>query len=309
MPAAELLLGLDVGGTGTRAQLTDPTGRRLGSAHGPGANPGTCGEEQAAARIATAVRTATEGHDPARIAACVIGLAGYRRFADDAARRAFAARCGLPADRTFLRPDAEVAFAAGTDAPDGTVLIAGTGAVACDLRQGRVTAVRGGAGWLLGDEGSGHWLGREGARHTLRAVQDGAPDALSTAVLAHLGLPPAHTPATAAALLHVLHAAPSTAPAGLAPLVGRAAAAGLAPAVAITERAARHLAALLPAVPSGPLVLAGGVAASPGPVREALTALLPRPAVLARDTAMAAAWLAARLLAPGAPHAAFLGEG
>ncbi|MFC9329756.1 N-acetylglucosamine kinase [Kitasatospora sp. NPDC057015] len=325
MPGAErrLVLGVDVGGTAVRGVLTDLAGRRLGSARESGGNPQAQGGAVAAGRIGAVIREALGDHDPGRVAACVIGLAGYRRFATDTAAVAFAEQCRAAAGpavpdslRLSLRPDAEVAFAAGTPAADGVVLIAGTGAVACRLRRRRVSATRGGQGWLLGDEGSGHWLGREAARHTLDALEagPGAPDALATAVLAALGIPARPRAGAVAGLLRAVYDAPSTTPATLAPLLGAAAAAGDPAAARIVARAAGHLRALVesaltPGAPPEPIVLAGGVAVSPGPVREQLTAAvreLPGPVTVAGDTAMAAAWLAARAVAPGTAHEAFL---
>lgn len=325
-PEAPLLLGLDVGGTGSRGVVTDPAGRRLGSARDAGGNPQSRGGEVAAARIGGVLRAALGGLDPAGAAVCVIGLAGYRRFATEAARAEFVRHCRAAAGpaapdtlRILLRPDAEVAFAAGTGAPDGVVLVAGTGSVACRIDRRRVTATRGGLGWLLGDEGSGAWLGREAARHTARALEEDTPDGLCAEVLAELGLPAGRPAEALSGLLRAVYDAPSTAPARLAPLVGRAAAAGDPAASRIVARAAAHLAALVRAAlpaggPSGPVVLAGAVAASPGPVRDALTAdLLSGPSALGAaaatgDTAMAAAWLAALELDPTAPREAFLPE-
>ncbi|MFD0258519.1 N-acetylglucosamine kinase, partial [Kitasatospora indigofera] len=318
-----LVLGVDAGGTAVRAVLADLTGRRLGEARTGGGNPQAQGGPEAAARIGEAIRAALGDHDPGGLAACVIGLAGYRRFATDAAAVAFTEECRAAAGpavpgrlRLALRPDAEVAFAAGTAAPDGVVLIAGTGAVACRLQRRRVSTLRGGQGWLLGDEGSGFWLGREAARHTLDTLgsPSGAPDALATAVLAALGVPARPRAGAVAGLLRAVYDAPATAPAALAPLVGAAAAAGDEAAARIAGRAAAHLAALVEAtLPAGappePIVLAGAVAASPGPVRDALTAALaglPGRVVVAGDSTMAAAWLAARTLVPGTPHEAFL---
>ena len=44
-----------------------------------------------------------------------------------------------------------------------------------------------GHGWLLGDAGSGFWLGREGVRHTLAALDSATPpDRLGTLILTEL---------------------------------------------------------------------------------------------------------------------------
>ena len=83
--------------------------------------------------------------------------------------------------------DALVAYASGTAAPDGTVLIAGTGAITAQVHELRLDRIADGHGWLLGDAGSGFWLGREAVRRLLADLDAGrAPGALATTVLTEL---------------------------------------------------------------------------------------------------------------------------
>lgn len=283
--AGELVLGLDVGGTSTRAVLTDLAGRELGRAGVDGGNPHLHGHAEAAGRIGAAVREVLGGREPARVAACVVGLAGYRTLGEEAA--GFAERCRAAAGLAVpvaLRHDAEVAFAAGTEERRGVVLIAGTGAVACRIEDGSVTATAGGFGWLLGDEGAGFWLGREAVRHALGDT----PGGLAGAVQRELGA------ADRAALLRAVYEDPKRL-AALAPLVSHWADAGDPAAARIAESAAGHLAALVreAAPPEGAVVLAGSVALAHGPVRRGLAAALGRVAY-AGDIPLAAARLAAR---------------
>ncbi|WP_404814246.1 BadF/BadG/BcrA/BcrD ATPase family protein [Kitasatospora fiedleri] len=161
-----LRLGLDAGGSHTRAVLTDRTGTVLGRGTAPGANAAGTDPATVTARLAAATAAALGDRAPGRITDCTIGLAGYRALPDPAA---LAARC-----RTALRldvpvrlvPDTVPALASGgvTDGT-GTVLIAGTGAICVRLDAGRTVAQHGGLGWLLGDEGGGFWLGRQALRH------------------------------------------------------------------------------------------------------------------------------------------------
>ncbi|MER7754192.1 BadF/BadG/BcrA/BcrD ATPase family protein [Kitasatospora sp. NPDC097643] len=283
-----LHLGVDAGGSRTRAVLLDAAGTVHGRGEGPGANPAGPGEEHALAALATAVAAALGGREPGRVASCLIGLAGYGALARP---DGFADRCrtalGLPCP-VRLVPDTVPALASGgvTDGT-GTVLIAGTGAVCVRLADGRAVARGGGLGWLLGDEGSGFWLGREAVRH---AHADPA-GALGAAVLAQCA---ADSPA---ALLHWAYAGPPRRLATLAPLVSRLADDGDATALAIAHTAAAHLAALVrttAAGPGHPLVLTGSVATTPGPVHTRLLTLLAdlSPRLPHTDPATAAAHLA-----------------
>ncbi|MDT8911067.1 BadF/BadG/BcrA/BcrD ATPase family protein [Amycolatopsis sp. PS_44_ISF1] len=187
-----LVVGVDAGGTSTRAIVVDAAGVVLGSAAGEGANPNAHSPEVAAGRIAAAIATALDGRTG--VAAGVVGLAGVSKLSDPAVAAVFEAawrRIGLGG---LVRPvaDAEVAYASATSAPDGTVLVAGTGSIACRIRGRRTTARAGGYGWLLGDEGSAYWLGREAVRSTLAALRGGAElTGLAAAVLAAAAEPSA----------------------------------------------------------------------------------------------------------------------
>ena len=114
-------------------------------------------------RFGDALRAALSDVDPAVVRASVIGIAGWFGAAHPGSRDAL--RPGLGRGRTDLRPglrvpDLKVAFAGGTPASEGAVLVAGTGAAAGSPPP-RLTRTAGGHGWLLGDDGSGFWLGRE----------------------------------------------------------------------------------------------------------------------------------------------------
>lgn len=108
------------------------------------------------------------GHRSRRVRAGVIGMAGGGALADPQVRESYdAALARVWAQRRtpgIARGDLKVAFAAGTESPAGGVLVAGTGSVAGRVVARRLTATVGGHGWLLGDEGSGFWLGREAVR-------------------------------------------------------------------------------------------------------------------------------------------------
>jgi glucosamine kinase len=260
------------------------------------------------------LRQALVGVDPGRVRAGTLGLAGAARLmADPAARAAFDRAwraAGLHCPWTVVS-DALVAFAAGTAAAEGTVLIAGTGAIAASVRQHRIVRVADGHGWLLGDAGSGFWIGREAVRHALATLDAGRlPDGLGRSVLAALvgtDEVAARPRDTVDALVQRANAGPPVALAALAPLVLEGYAAGEPAAADILGRAATHLVATVRLIrPPGahtPIVLAGGLLAGGTPLASAVSAALaaewpeaPLPAV--GDGAAAAAWLAARTL-PG----------
>ncbi|MGI5244982.1 N-acetylglucosamine kinase [Dactylosporangium sp. CA-139066] len=283
-----LVIGIDAGGTASKAVVTDLSGAVLGrGAAGPG-NPSAAGVSAARA-IGSALRSALGPLDPASVTAGVVGVAGCSALADPGVAAAFAAewaalglRCEIP-----VVGDAVTAFAAGGDWAAGAVLIAGTGAVAALVDDLEITRVADGLGWLLGDEGSGLWLGLRAVRFAARRWS--AP--LARAVAAHAGA------ATADDLVHWAQALP---PFGaLAPLVCELADAGDPDAAAIVADGAARLVATLDELeaPDAPVVLAGGLLSADTPVRRAVQATLEgRGATIgtAGDPALGAARLALR---------------
>ncbi|MGW4961194.1 N-acetylglucosamine kinase [Nonomuraea sp. NPDC004186] len=310
-----LVLGVDAGGTSSRAALFTVDGAPVGRGHAPGANPVTLGMDRACAHLTAAVQEAASSSLP-HVSTVVMGLAG-----NPAACRELAGRVlrpllpqGLP---VRVVGDTVTAFAAGTSSPSGTVLISGTGAIAAKITDHEQTATADGYGWLLGDEGSGFWLGHAAARATVRALtaltaltSRSAGGGLLVELVVRQLLPEGVGEDPVAQLAAAVHARPPLALAELAPLVSRAAEAGDPVARALVAEAAARLAGTAARVhePGLPIVLAGGVLTSEGPIQRAVHDLL-ADAVTAGDPAGAAAWLAARDLLPEAEararHAAF----
>ncbi len=310
------VLGLDVGGTSSRAVVTDLSGRTLGSGQAAGGNPNSHPPQQAAEQIALAARAALSGLEPDAVRAGVLGMAGVSKMSDAEVAALFErtwSSLGLCCPMRVVS-DSEVAFASGTPAPAGTVLIAGTGSIAGRVEQHRLVATAGGYGWLLGDEGSAFWLGREAVRETLRHA---TPDALATRVLDELLDNSDDTPEVRRnRVISAVNAAPPIQLAALAPLVTSAALSDVPSAVDIVARAARLLADTAEearqAGERSPIVLAGGLVAEGNPVGTALRAELaargqPEPRT-AGPGAPGAAWLAARELLDDEPAARLHGQ-
>ncbi|MGW3660713.1 N-acetylglucosamine kinase [Streptomyces sp. NPDC005151] len=300
-----LFLGLDVGGSRTRAVLVDADGREVGRSTHPGANAAVNGPSVVAARLVDAISAALTDAErrsapdaerrSADIAGCVIGLSGYRALEEserahiaDACREASAPHCPVT-----LLPDAVIAFASGTAKPTGSVLIAGTGAIACRIDGHRVAATAGGLGWLLGDEGGGFWLGKEAIRRTAESLRRGtSAGPLAEAVFAAASL----KEHSVEALLRWTYERPPQHLAALAPLLGPAAEAGDPLAMQLIADAARALADLVAsvAIAGEPVVLAGSVATRSATVHDLLVAEIgvTREVLSGTDAALAAAHLA-----------------
>jgi N-acetylglucosamine kinase-like BadF-type ATPase len=181
--ADPLVVGIDAGGTTTRCAVMTVNGDLAGSGTGPGANPNSGGDTAGA--LTTALRAAVCGLDRSLILNGVFGIAGAgaagRPAAVAAARRAWRA-VGLRGSPAVVT-DIAVAFAAGTTAAEGIVVFSGTGAGAAAISAGAIKRRADGYGWLVGDEGSAVWLGREAVRAVLTAYDGrGSPTLLAESI-------------------------------------------------------------------------------------------------------------------------------
>ncbi|MFJ9813066.1 N-acetylglucosamine kinase [Streptomyces sp. NPDC101158] len=271
------VIGIDAGGTRTRARLADAaTGRTLGEGTGGPGNALSVPPDTLARHLAEALRGAVRsGGGGAEAVAVVAGFAGGGpgggRDRALAALGAALVEIGASPERIEVHGDADVAFAAGPGTPaDGLVLIAGTGAAGARVAGRRAVRAVDGDGWLLGDAGSGFWLGREALRAVLRAL-DGRGPATALAV-------PVEALCGGLTREHVVRYAYAGHPvrlAELSPLVVEAAAGGDAPAAALLDRAGDELAATVRAlnpIPGEPLVVTGGLLAPGGPLLDRLVA-------------------------------------
>ncbi|MFC9706011.1 N-acetylglucosamine kinase [Streptomyces sp. NPDC056943] len=264
------VVGIDAGGTRIRARLADAAG---GPAVGEGAGgPGNALSVAPAAlarHLTDALREALPEGGGRYVRAVVAGFAGGgegvgRERALAALARALDA-VGAAPGAVEVYGDAEVAFAAGPGAPaDGLVLIAGTGAAAARVERRRALRVVDGDGWLLGDAGSGYWLGREAVRAVLRALDGRGPETALAGPVGEL----CGGPGKEAVLRYAYEGHPVRL-AALSPLVVAAAAAGDGPARELLDRAGAELCATVRALgprPGEPLVVTGGLVGPDGPL-------------------------------------------
>ncbi|MGW3310018.1 N-acetylglucosamine kinase [Streptomyces sp. NPDC001073] len=295
----EWVIGLDAGGTRTRAVLAAAEdGRPLGEgAAGPG-NALTVPVPRLTDHLAEAIGQAVPEAVRTRVVAVSGGFAGATAAsAEDPghvnARTALTAaldRLGIPADRLRVCSDIEAAFASAPGTPaDGLALVAGTGAVALRITDRRTTTSVDGDGWLLGDDGSGFWIGRSAVRAALRMADGRGPTTvLAGSVGRALGVPAEEQPGDGdwtrahreAYRMHVLPAVMAELPVRLArfaPLVVEAAGKRDTVAEGILDEAATQLAATVRALEPHPgerVVATGGLLGPEGPLTAPLTAHL-----------------------------------
>lgn len=181
-----LYLGVDGGGTRCRARLRDEAGGLLGEGEAGAANArrgarATMEAVIAASRAALSAAAIPESALTDLVAGA--GLAGVCQAADMAAMQAEP----HPFRSLALTTDFATACLGAHAGQDGGVVIAGTGSVAYGRLGGREWRF-GGWGFEASDDGGGAPLGREVARHALRAADGMAPHGpLAIAALGVLG--------------------------------------------------------------------------------------------------------------------------
>lgn len=297
-PDGPRLLGIDIGGTRSRARLC--TGEQItAESHGPSASLPAAGHAGAQAAL-TALLDDLKLDQTHKLDAICVGSAGL----------------SVPGAREFLNTqlapltrDGHVTIvtdiqlvlpAAGLT--EGVAVICGTGSVAVGSYHGRTVQI-GGWGYLLGDEGGGYWVVREAIRVLLDRRDHGSPPgSLGDQLLAATG-------AKDLAELHRLVYEQPHRPSGWARHAGLVLGSADPAATAIAARAAHAVAGLAAGVikeldppASLPVVLAGGLLGHPAfrqATSHAVAQRLPgaRPRVLA-DEPVAGAIRLARLAVP-----------
>lgn len=163
-----LFLGVDAGGTKTHAVLAREDGTPVAEARsGPG-NSLSVGNHVALASLRTVVYKLLAKDARMQLGGAHFGVAGAGRPEDLERVERIVRSLKLPC-RATVSDDAKVAFYAAAD-PPGAVLICGTGSIAAAYTVDGGEYRAGGHGYLLGDEGSGYWIGREAIRTALRSA-------------------------------------------------------------------------------------------------------------------------------------------
>jgi N-acetylglucosamine kinase len=229
------VIGIDAGGSKTVCLLADEQGAILGDARGPGANLHSAGEAGVEEVLRAVIVEALDGRRVTLDAIC-IGMAGVDR--DDEARAIRAVMRRIGHSRVIVVNDALIALVAGAKDADGIVIVAGTGSIVYGRNQHGQAARAGGWGHMIGDEGSGYWIGREALTAVMRAGDGRGPATdLTASVLGYFDV----DDVSRLPRLVYDRANPRAGVAALGPIVARVADDGDAVAVRILERAAEEL--------------------------------------------------------------------
>ncbi len=195
MKHEKYIIGMDGGGTKTHAVITDQKGMiRAEHVSGP-SNFQIIGVEKAAETIFSLIEMCCDSVDCriSDIAAVVCGLTGAGRTGDQermaAGLKKYARTKNVRLKKVVIESDARVALEGAFKGSAGIILIAGTGSIAFGKdAKGNVHRV-GGWGRVLGDEGSGYYLGRLGITAVVRHIDGrGEKTKLTTMIAKEFGL-------------------------------------------------------------------------------------------------------------------------
>jgi glucosamine kinase len=298
------VIGVDAGGTKTICYLADSSGNVLAEARGPGAQLTSAGSVGVQTILRDVIDRVLQGQTREVTAVC-LGMAGVDRPGETALVRRLLDGI-VPVSTAVIVNDALVALEAGAPGLAGIVMIAGTGSIAYGRDATGLAARAGGWGYVLADEGSGYWLGRQALRAVMREADcRGEATSITPRLLAHYEVTRAEE------LVRKVYSSdlkPAVI-ASLASIVQAAAAEGDAVADSIIEMGARELTHAAVSVARRldlldcPVVLAGGIFRVVHRMRKAVSAnvreRLPQAQVepLGTEPAMGAVRLAIRAAA------------
>ncbi|MBA3671200.1 MAG: hypothetical protein H0W68_04140 [Gemmatimonadaceae bacterium] len=168
-----IVIGIDGGGSKTRAIVADDRGTPLGEVVGPGSAVRPGQHEQSADVIAATIKDALASCGMTHVTPRVVcvGVAGAGREPErEALWQALVGR--EVADEVVVHPDFAIALDDAFGEGPGILLISGTGSAAFGRGPSGQGSRCGGWGPVFGDEGSGAWIGRR-ALSVVAASSDG----------------------------------------------------------------------------------------------------------------------------------------
>jgi len=167
MGRKQLVLGVDGGGTKSIGLIADEDGNILARREVGATNPNVVGFDTSAKHIVDLILSVCEDVrcNPDEVRSIVLGLAGAGAESDrnrllDEVHTLFAGLVEKKLPIT-IETDARVALEGAFNGGHGVVVIAGTGSIVIGKTQRGEVVTVGGWGRIVGDEGSGYYIGRE----------------------------------------------------------------------------------------------------------------------------------------------------
>ncbi|MBI3587000.1 MAG: hypothetical protein HY088_07725 [Ignavibacteriales bacterium] len=190
MANKEFVIGIDGGGTKTAAILADLQGNVIVEETAGASNFQVMGVEKAADVLLNLIRKCCKEADcsVADVQCVVAGLTGAGRDSDkkQISDRLFelAKENRITLNKVVIESDARIALEGAFRGGAGIILIAGTGSIAFAKDLSGAIYRTGGWGRILGDEGGGYAIGRDGLNAVTRHLDGRGKETLLTKLIA-----------------------------------------------------------------------------------------------------------------------------
>jgi N-acetylglucosamine kinase-like BadF-type ATPase len=195
MTKKQFVIGMDGGATKTAAMLSDLNGNVLAEDTGGPSNPQVVGFEKVGEVIVGLVAelSGRAGCKTNDVVSLVAGLAGAGREGDKEQVKAAIAnearKRKVVMGHVGIETDGRIALEGAFKGKPGIIIIAGTGSFALAKDHKGATHRAGGWGRVLGDEGSGYTIGRDGLNAVTKHLDGrGKPTKLTELIDSRFGL-------------------------------------------------------------------------------------------------------------------------
>ena len=175
-------IGIDGGATKTNLVVTDENLNVITRISGGKTNPVLIGTEESAQVLFKLIKSAVLKSKIISVDSLVAGLAGCgRKETSEKVRKKLKSlllRSGIKVKNVYILSDAEVTLEGSFPFGPGAILIAGTGSIVFGKNKKGKIFRSGGFGKILGDEGSGYSIGREGLSAAAKSFDGRGPKLL-----------------------------------------------------------------------------------------------------------------------------------
>ena len=181
----EFILGIDGGGTKTIAAIADSNGNVVAETRVGSTNPNSCTNQELESTFRKLFNDLEKQlpDDFQRISYLFAGIAGTGNEANKILLKEMIKKF-IPANTSIhVEPDTINALYSGTYGKPGIVQISGTGSITYGINNNLKYDRVGGWGYLLGDEGSGYDIGRQGIKAVLQAYDGRGPGTIMSQLM------------------------------------------------------------------------------------------------------------------------------
>ena len=160
-------LGIDGGGTKTEALVGTADGAIVGRGIAGPSNPIFIEKASAFDNIGKSIKLALKGHSrETYFSSAAICIPGIKRYRDE-----LEAQLLKDCTKVYIDGDELNAFCGALAKPYGVIVLAGTGSFAMGINKKGEKAEMGGWGPIIGDEGSGYYIGVSGLRAVVKEFE------------------------------------------------------------------------------------------------------------------------------------------